>query len=412
MRRLLWIFISILFFPVGATAKTLHVGKSFPYTAIKHALQAAVEGDTIYVHEGTYREGNIEITKPVQLIGINYPVIDGEKKVEVLSVRSSNVLIKGLKIIRSGYATLEDPCGIKVYQGQYVQIVDNILDDNFFGIYLQYSRHCLVKNNKVTAYGKMEQEIGNGIHCWKSDTLQIEGNTIKGHRDGIYFEFVNQSVIWNNTATNNIRYGLHFMFSNNDVYLQNHFRNNGAGVAVMFSKHVSMFNNVFNQNWGDAAYGLMLKEISDGYISGNRFLNNTSGIFMEGASRMIVEKNVFDGNGWGMKIQASCLDNIITKNNFSANTFDVSTNGSLVQNTFENNYWDKYEGYDLNKDGVGDVSFHPLSLFSVIVERNPPAMILFRSFMVNLLDRSEKLIPSLTPDNFVDKTPMMRPLQL
>lgn len=133
---------------------------------------------------------------------------------------------------------------------------------------------------------------------------------------------------------------------------------------------------------------------------------------MEGASRMIVEKNTFNGNGWGMKIQASCMDNVITKNNFSANTFDVSTNGSLVLNTFENNYWDKYEGYDLNRDGFGDVHYHPLSLFSVIVEKNPPAMILFRSFMVNLLDRSEKLIPSLTPDNFVDKAPLMRPLGL
>ena len=236
--------------------------------------------------------------------------------------------------------------------------------------------------------------------------------TIKGHRDGIYFEFVSGSVIWNNISANNIRYGLHFMFSNNDIYINNFFKNNGAGVAVMFSKHVSMFNNTFIENWGDAAYGLMLKEISDGYISGNKFFNNTSGIYMEGASRMIVEKNIFDGNGWGMKIQASCLDNLINKNNFISNTFDVSTNGTLVENKFENNYWDKYDGYDLNKDGVGDVHFHPLSLFSVIVERNPPAMILFRSFMVNLLDKSEKLIPSLTPDNFIDEKPLMRPLAL
>ena len=113
-----------------------------------------------------------------------------------------------------------------------------------------------------------------------------------------------------------------------------------------------------------------------------------------------------------MKIQASCMDNTIKKNNFIANTFDISTNGTLVLNTFDNNYWDKYEGYDLNKDKIGDLPYHPLSLFSVIVEKNPPAMLLFRSFMVTLLDKSEKIIPSLTPDNFIDNSPLMRPLLL
>lgn len=85
-----------------------------------------------------------------------------------------------------------------------------------------------------------------------------------------------------------------------------------------------------------------------------------------------------------MKIQASCMDNEIKTNNFIGNTFDISTNGTLVLNTFNSNYWDKYEGYDLDKNGIGDLPYHPLSLFSVIVEINPPAMLLFRSFIVSL----------------------------
>jgi nitrous oxidase accessory protein len=180
----------------------------------------------------------------------------------------------------------------------------------------------------------------------------------------------------------------------------------------MFTKHVKMMNNVFEDNWGDAAYGLLLKEISDSYIFNNRFINNTSGIYMEGTNRILVQKNVFKSNGWGMKIQASCMDNQVTENNFQANTFDVSTNGSLVLNHFVSNYWDKYEGYDLNKDKTGDVPYRPLSLFSVIVEKNPPAMLLFRSFIITLLDRSEKIIPTLTPDNFIDQTPAMVALPL
>jgi nitrous oxidase accessory protein len=320
--------------------------------------------------------------------------------------------VSGFKIQHSGYATLDDPCGIKVYNTRNVVIYNNILDENFFGIYLQQCSNCIIKNNRITSSGVDEQLIGNGIHCWKSDSLQVIGNKSTGHRDGIYFEFVTNSVIWRNISIANVRYGLHFMFSHNDAYISNVFKNNGAGVAVMFTNNVKMINNTFEENWGDAAYGLFLKEISDSYIFGNRFIKNTSGIHMEGTSRIKVEKNIFEANGWGMKIQASCMDNEIVSNNFIGNTFDISTNGSLVLNTFNGNYWDKYEGYDLDKNKIGDVPYHPLSLFSVIVEQNPPAMLLFRSFMVTLLDKSEKIMPTLTPDNFIDNTPLMHSLKL
>lgn len=395
-----------------AMAESLHVGSGFTYSKISDAIAAAQTGDAVIVHGGLYKEGNIVLNKSISLIGIDKPILDGEKKYEVLSVKANHVLVTGFKIQYSGHAALDDPGGIKVYDSHHVHIIENELYDNFFGIYLQYSKHCIIRDNSIIAFGTEEQQIGNGIHCWKSDSLQIIGNTISGHRDGIYFEFVKGSVIWRNISQDNIRYGLHFMFSNDDAYITNLFRRNGAGVAVMFTKNVKMFNNTFEDNWGDAAHGLLLKEISDSYIFNNRFVRNTSGIFMEGTNRIKVEKNVFKDNGWGMKIQASCMDNKILQNNFLRNTFDISTNGSLVLNSFDGNYWDKYEGYDLDKNNVGDVPYRPLSLFSVIVEKNPPTMLLYRSFIVTLLDRSEKIIPTLTPDNFIDGVPLMQAIPL
>ena len=409
MKKIFYIF---LLFSSFLQAGVIEVGANKTIKSIKKAIALAKVGDTVLVHKGHYKEGNIIINKRIVFIGKNYPILDGQKKYEVLSIKADGVIVRGFKIIKSGYATLEDPCGIKVYNRKNVIIQNNILDDNFFGIYIQNGANCIVKNNKILAYGKEEQRIGNGIHCWKSDKLQIISNTISGHRDGIYFEFVTNSIIKGNFSTKNIRYGLHFMFSNDDAYISNVFKNNGAGVAVMFTKRVKMLNNHFEENWGDAAYGLFLKEISDSYIIGNKFARNTSGIHMEGTTRILVQKNIFEANGWGMKIQASCMENEIKSNNFLGNTFDISTNGSLVLNTFNGNYWDKYEGYDLDKNGVGDVPFHPLSLFAVITENNPSAMLLFRSFMITLLDKSEKILPSITPDNFVDRTPLMHSLPL
>jgi nitrous oxidase accessory protein len=201
------------------------------------------------------------------------------------------------------------------------------------------------------------------------------------------------------------------MFSNNDNYINNIFRNNGTGVAVMYTKNVRMARNTFEKNWGTAAYGILLKDITDSYMINNKFVENTIAIFMEGGNRIDVKGNLFKENGWALKIQADCTDNNINNNNFQGNTFDVATNGTMVLSNFNNNYWDKYEGYDLNKDGIGDIAYHPVSIYSMIIEQNPNAVILLRSFIVNLLDKAEKAIPSLTPENLVDKKPTMKPFK-
>jgi len=157
---------------------------------------------------------------------------------------------------------------------------------------------------------------------------------------------------------------------------------------------------------------LLLKEISDSKIQANHFVENTCGIYMEGTSRIEVNRNRFTRNGWAVKIQASCNDNSINFNNFFSNTFDVATNGSLVLNNFNHNYWDKYEGYDLDRNKVGDIPFRPVTLYSMIVEQDPTTLMLFRSVMVSLLDKAEKVIPGITPVNLTDDFPFMKPIDL
>jgi nitrous oxidase accessory protein len=387
-------------------ASMLRAGKGFQ--TIHQAIAAARPGDTVQVQSGVYREGNISIDKAITLRGIGYPVIDGEHKYEPISVRADGVTVEGFKIIAGGRSSVNDIAGIKIYNVRGVTIRNNVLEDNCFGIYTQYGTSCTIEGNKIRAIGSDEILSGNGIHCWKSEDMRIIGNDVSGHRDGIYFEFVTGSIIWRNNSHENIRYGLHFMFSHNDAYVSNIFSRNGAGVAVMYTHGIRMFNNFFEQNWGDAAYGLLLKDISDSYIQGNHFSMNTTGIHMEGSSRITMTKNVFSGNGYALRIQGSCEDDSLEHNDFTGNTFDVSTNSSHSLNYFFQNYWDKYEGYDLKRDGIGDVPYHPVSLFSTVIETNPPAMMLFRSFMVTLLDKSEKVLPSITPEGLKDEQPLMK----
>lgn len=409
-RLFLFLLIAFGFQKVKATVH--HVGRGLSYTSIQKAIEVSHHGDTIIVHPGIYREHGLIINKSLTIKGIDYPELDGERKFEVVAIKANDVTFDGFKVVHSGKSSLNDLAGIKIYNGRNVIIINNVLEDNFFGIYALFSTNSVIKNNVVVSKGRREQESGNGIHCLRCDSMQIIHNTIRGHRDGIYFEFVTNSTIWRNTSEENIRYGLHFMISNNNTYVVNIFKNNGSGVAVMYTHDVKMFGNFFIQNKGEASYSLLLKEISDSYIVGNRFTDNTSGIFMDGCARNLVERNLFKNNGYAMQLQANCEDVRINGNNFINNTFDISTNGSLVLSKFQQNYWDKYEGYDLNKDNIGDVPYRPVSLYSMLVEKNSTMMMLFRSFMVSILDKTEKILPSVIPESLKDEEPLMKPLPL
>jgi len=403
-----YFIILFVFLSSVADANILVVGKNKTLKSITEAIKIAKPGDTINVLQGIYKEGCIQITKPVTLIGFNYPILDGENKYENLVISGKNILVSGFQIIDSKHSSSNDFAAVSIIDAINITIENNKILNANFGIHIANSLYCIIKNNFIKGNAVSEQSAGNGIHLWKSGHAAILSNTISGHRDGIYFEFVTDSDIKNNTSENNIRYGLHFMFSNNDNYIGNIFRKNGTGVAVMYTKNVRMERNTFEKNWGTASYGILLKDITDSYMLNNRFVENTIGIFMEGGNRIEVKNNLFKENGWALKIQANCADNNINYNNFEGNTFDVATNGTMVLSNFNNNYWDKYEGYDRNKDGIGDVPYHPVSMYSMIVEENPNSIILLRSFMVSLLDKAEKAIPSLTPENLVDNKPMIK----
>ncbi|MBP6234311.1 MAG: nitrous oxide reductase family maturation protein NosD [Chitinophagaceae bacterium] len=407
-----FIIILLLSISLPLFSRTIIVGNNQPVRSLKIAIAIAKNFDTILLHAGTYKEGAITLTKSLTIIGQNNPVLDGEKKYEILLISGKNITIKGIQFRNSGYSAMDDYASIKLVDASHVTIENNEIFDSYFAIHISNTSFVTVRNNRITGSPKSEQLTGNAIHLWKSNYAVIENNHVQGHRDGIYFEFVTFSSIRNNLSEKNIRYGLHFMFSNDDTYFNNTFRNNGAGVAVMYSKKVKMENNHFEQNWGPSAYGILLKDITDSYILHNTFFKNTVGIHLEGTSRIIIERNIFTGNGWALKVQASCENNDFHHNNFTGNSFDIGTNGSISLNTFYKNYWDKYEGYDINKDGIGDIPYHPVSMYSMIVEQNPYSLMLFRSFTVQLLDKAEKAIPSLTPENLIDKSPLMKSIKL
>ena len=390
-----------------ARIDTLKVGNQ-AFQSITEAIAHTKSHDVILVEKGIYDETDIVIDKPLTLIGVDQPVVDGQQKSQIFLIQADSVTLSGFQIQNVGKSYTVDWAGIKLDQSQHCLIEDNVLVNTFFGIYLKKAHHNIIRNNDIAGKAVDEVNSGNGIHLWYSNNNLVEGNHIRGHRDGIYFEFVDNSRIINNTSEHNLRYGLHFMFSNNDQYIGNTFRANGTGVAVMFSKKIKMNYNHFLDNWGTVSYALLFKEIYDGELKGNEFRRNTTAIFADGSNRIDIAQNNFTGNGWAMNIYGNCFDNKIRENNFISNTFDIASNNSKNHNTYEGNYWDQYAGYDLDLDGYGDVPYRPVKLFSFIQNRVPESIILLRSFFIEIINIAERVTPVLTPEDLIDKKPKMK----
>jgi len=390
-------------------ARRIVVGPEGVVATVTAALRLARPGDTIVVTAGIYREPRIEVRVPVTLLGVGAAILDGGGDHEVLSVRADGVTIRGLTIRNVGPSFVEDRAGIRLDGVRGCVVADNQIFDTFFGIYAGRSSGCTISGNRIVGHARRQTEAGNAIHLFSSTGFTVAGNHISGHRDGIYLEFSPHTVITGNESRANLRYGLHFMFSDSCEYRGNVFERNVSGVAVMYSHRVVMIGNRFADNRGTAAYGLLLKEIKDSRVENNLIAGNTVGLFAESADRLVVTGNRFLRNGWAVRLMADATESEFRLNEFVGNTFDVATNSrSSSPSTFSENYWDGYDGYDLDHDGVGDVPFRPVRLASVLVEEYEPTLILLRSFFLDLLEVAERVVPVLTPDALVDRRPLMR----
>lgn len=392
----------------AAQVQELVVGAGGPYASLSAALRVARPGSTVRVLPGTYREPLIIIRTPrLRIVGEGWPTFDGSDAHEIIQLRADDVSISGLRFANTGVAHMEDRAALRVIESARCEVAGNRFANTLYAIYLQRATDCTVRDNDIIGGGAAESSNGNGIHLWHSRGIKVLNNRIRGQRDGIYFEFSRGALAEDNVSEDNARYGLHFMFSDSCRYARNAFVRNGAGVAVMYSRGVVMEQNEFREATGSAAYGLLLKEITDGALRGNRFIGSSTGLYLEGASRLEIRGNEFRANGWAVRLMADALDNHFTSNRFIGNAFDVATNSRTLRSSFDGNWWDSYRGYDLDRDGRGDVPFRPVRFFALVVEKHPEALVMLRSPLTLVLDAAERVFPVLTPP-LADAAPLMR----
>ena len=395
--------------PPGSPAQPQPAQPASPALPALPALIASARAhDTLVIVPGTYRlEQELVIDRPLTLVGQGMPVVEGSGTHGLLRVTADSVTITGFEFRNVATSFMEDRAAIRLDGVTGCVVRDNRFTGTFFGVYLARVNGCEVRGNTFRGAGGTETHSGNAIHLWNSTGSVIAGNDIASYRDGIYLEFARHVLVQGNRSAGNHRYGLHFMFSDSSAYEENTFEANAAGIAVMYTKHVAMRRNRFTGHWGAGAYGLLLKDIGPGELDGNIFTGNTTALFMEGATHLALHDNVFERNGWAVRLLGNSEENRFTGNHFRGNTFDVATNTRSHSSRFEGNHWDQYRGYDLDRDGVGDVPHAPVRLFSLVVQQQGPAIILLRSLLVDLLEVAERVLPVLTPTALTDPSPRM-----
>lgn len=362
--------------------------------------------DTLLVKDNIVLE-EVLVNNPVQIMGINKPIISGNYYKNIIIINSNNVVLNNISIENSGKSCVTDYSGILIENSFYCKIKNNLFRNNSYSIYIANSKYCEVVNNIILSTISDNITSGNGIHLWKTENIFISNNLIKNHRDGIYIEFSSNMLIKNNISLNNIRYGLHFMFSNFGVYCNNYFLNNQTGVAVMFSNNIKMLLNNFIKSWGNSSYGLLLKDINDSFIIGNNFFSNTKAVFVDGCNRNKFFLNFFKYNAWSLDIWGNSENNIFFDNVFFYNYFDISTNSKNLNNFFNKNYWSKSPLIDLDRDHICDIFYRPVEVFGIWVAKYHELSILLNSLVLSFLEYTEKLFPFFIPLNLIDFFPLL-----
>jgi nitrous oxidase accessory protein len=407
-----FLVVLVLAWPWCVRADVLSVGAaSGSFVNIKPAIVAAKAGDTVRVQAGVY-EGDLVLDKRIVLEGIGRPVLRGSGHGSVVTVFAAGCTIRGFAIERSGNDLQTEDSGVLLKtEGNYLE--DNQLRDVLYGIYLYQSRGNVLRRNLIRGRSHLEMgERGAGLHLWNSPANTIEENTIIEARDGLYIQNSPDNVIRRNHVSR-LRYGVHYMFSDSNIFEDNVFSENVAGAAIMYSRHITFRRNAFIHNRGFSSFGILFQDCEKCLAEDNFIIDNTTGLFMEALRDSAFRNNVIAENNVALQMFSSADANIFSGNRFVLNLNPLYLIGRRTTTRWSElgrgNFWDDYDGYDLDGDGIGDRAHKVQNIFEYLEGNYPRLQIYLQSPVAQALAAAEKSFPAVVQgSNEVDPAPLMK----
>ncbi len=389
-------------------AQTIVVGKSEDLHKI---IANANNGDVFIFNDAEYHTDTLTINKEITLKGNGNTRIIGNKKGNVITVNASNVILEGLVISNSGRDLSTKDSAIFVNKTtSNVLVKDNLLKNNLIGIYLWGAKHAKVLNNTIIGLQDLrENERGNGVQLWNSTGSEVSFNTISYGRDGIFVTTSNNNIFNNNIFTN-LRYSIHYMYTNYSTVSNNVSISNDIGYALMSSNHLKVRNNI---SIDDKEYGLFANFLNDSNIKNNVVLNSKGKcLFVYNSNFNTISKNYFKQCLIGVHWTAGSNQNIFHDNAFIGNKKQVkyiSTKNVEWSFKHRGNYWADHIAYDMNNNGIADSSYRPNDITDKILWNYPNSAVLLNSPIMLLLKYSNKHFPTLLPGGITDSYPLTTP---
>ncbi len=387
---------------------------------LQAAIDAAEPGAVIQIPPGLY-QGNFLIEKPITLEGINWPILDGQNQGNVIEINNApHVTIRGLVIRNSGSRLDKENAGIAVDQSPYLVAENNRLENTLFGIYIKDSAESRIAYNLIGAKDLDVPARGDGIRVWYSEQSEVVGNQVDKGRDVVLW-YNNNTVVRDNVITNG-RYGLHFMYCDDNLVENNYISGNSVGAFLMYSRRLTLRHNIFANNRGPSGYGIGLKDMDGVEATDNLFSSNRVGMYFDNSPWSVdvsqhFSHNAFVHNDIGLLFNPSVKRNYFSQNSFIDNLEQVGLTGrgTFEGNSFtvngQGNFWSDYTGYDDTGDGLGDLPYVSQSLFENMMDQNPKLRLFQLSPAQQAIDLSARAFPIFQPKpKFTDEAPLIEPV--
>ena len=376
---------------------------------LQSRIDQAQPGDTIRVAAGIYR-GQLRIERRVVLVGQPGAVIDAGRRGSAVVMAADSAQLKGLTVRNSGRSLDNDDAAVRLEGCDYCVVSGVTVDRSLHGIYLLESHMVRVAHNTVLGDTALaEGRRGNGIHLFNSVGTEVIGNRIRFARDGIYFASANQTLVEQNEVSH-VRYGLHYMYSHDNVFRRNSFRRNAAGAAIMVSQRIRLEENIFAEHIGYRAYGLLLQTAEDITVERNRIEGNLTGLFIDASVRNTFRANVIAGNGIGIDLLASSEQNDFTENAIFENRLSVRKVLGAGENEWavagRGNYWGTPDVFDLDGDGRGERAHRVGDAFSALASRRPVLDIFSGTLAAAAFNWAEEAFPVFGVARVEDPAPL------
>ena len=372
----------------------------------------AAEPNAVLVPEPGIYAGPVTIEEPITIDGRGKVTIDAGGKGSVIYLDTDGATIKNLHLTNSGDSHNDIDSGVQV-RGNFNVIKDNVIDNALFGVDLQQSESNVVRRNRISSKDVELGMRGDAIRLWYSVGNKIQDNFIRDSRDMVVW-YSKDNVISGNDARGG-RYSLHFMYSQYNRVEGNHYQDNAVGIFLMYSDGVELIDNYVAHSVGATGVGIGFKETSDVTVEGNKLLYCGVGLYLDVSpyqpdTTNLFRNNLIAFNAVGIRFSNDWTGNVFKDNSFKSNISQVIVTGSATanRNEWHGNYWDDYEGFDLDGNNIGDKPYELYAYADRVWQDVPPAQFFKGSPMLEVLDFLERLAPFSNPDMVLrDKRPVI-----